>query len=79
MTETTFEQDDARCYLLSRGMPQQGFMFAGGGTGTAGAAAAGYAAGATLGAAIGLAIQQQKDRDTCMMLSGWRKARVQSQ
>ena len=71
--QAVYEEDDARCYLMSRGMPTQGFAFAGGGSGRAGAYAAGAAGLATAAAAIGLAIQQQHDKDACMSLAGWRK------
>jgi len=71
--QANFEEDQARCYLISRGMPHDGYAFAGGGTGRAGAYAAAGAGTASLGAAIGLAIQQQNDRDACMTLAGWRK------
>ena len=71
--QANYEEDDARCYLISRGMPQQGFAFAGGGTGRAGAYASAAAGIATAGALIGLAIQQQHDKDACMALAGWRR------
>jgi hypothetical protein len=69
--EASWEQDKARCYLFSRGMPKQGYAFAGGGTGRAGA----YAAGAA-GIAAGLAglaqiAQELQDRTACMTLAGW--------
>jgi hypothetical protein len=70
--QAVFEEDDARCYLMSRGMPQTSYAFAGGGTGRAGAYAAGAAGIATAAALIGLAIQQQRDKDSCMTLAGWR-------
>jgi hypothetical protein len=72
-----FEVDQSRCYLISRGMPQEGYMFAGGGTGRAGAYAAAGAGIAALGAAIGQAIQRQEDRDNCMVMAGWHKVQTQ--
>jgi hypothetical protein len=71
--QAVYEEDEARCYLMSRGMPHDGYAFAGGGTGRAGAYASAAAGIATAGALIGLAIQQQHDKDACMSLAGWRK------
>jgi hypothetical protein len=68
-----FEEDTARCYLMSRGMPHASYAFAGGGTGQAGAYAAAGAGLATLAAGIGQAIKEQNDREACMTLAGWRK------
>jgi len=68
-----FELDEARCKLFARGMPQQGYAFAGGGTGTAGAYAA---AGAGVSAGLmGLAQAMQKveDQNNCMTAAGWHK------
>jgi len=68
-----YDQDEARCYLIGRGMPQEGFAAGGGGTGQAGAYAAAGAGLAMMAFAIGRAVQQQKDHDACMTLSGWHK------
>ena len=65
--------DRASCALAARGMPQQGFMFAGGGTGRAGAYAAGAAGLASAAMIIAQAAQAQEDRDNCMQSVGWQK------
>jgi hypothetical protein len=72
-----FEQDQARCYLIGRGMPQASYAYAGGGTGRAGAYAAAGAGLATLASAIGVLVQQQEDRDNCMVVAGWHKVKNQ--
>ena len=70
-----YDRDRAECYLMSRGMPQQGYMVAGGGTGRAGSYAAAGAGIAAAGYALGQAIQQQEDREACFAAMGWKKVR----
>ena len=72
-TAGVWDEDKARCYLVGRGMPKQGFAFAGGGSGRAGAYAAAGAGIASAGMIIAQAVQEQEDRDACMTISGWRK------
>ena len=75
--QADYDRDRAECYLMARGMPKQGYTFAGGGSGQAGAYAAAGASFAAAGAALGQAIQEQEDREACFTMMGWKKVRDQ--
>jgi hypothetical protein len=65
ITQTQFNQDNARCRLVARGMNSGEFYAQG---------SAGYVAGAAIGNAIGTGVATREDYKDCMIAAGYTQA-----